>query len=91
MSLLELNGVNVHYGRIQATAPSFTVNEGEVVSLGWRQRRRQDNHPEDHLGAFSTRAGQITFDGDDITKTRRTCAWSRAYREQWRVVASFRA
>ncbi len=43
--------MSVHYGRIQALhSISLNVDEGEIVTLHRRQRRRQDDHHAGDLG-----------------------------------------
>lgn len=71
MTLLELKDVSVHYGRIQAVRDlSFTVEKGEVVSLIGANGAGKTTTMKTISGLLSPSSGTITFDGDDITRTR---------------------
>ncbi|GGC93223.1 ABC transporter ATP-binding protein [Tersicoccus solisilvae] len=71
MTLLELKDVSVQYGRIRAVRDlSFTVEEGEVVSLIGANGAGKTTTMKTISGLLNPSAGSITFDGDDITHTR---------------------
>jgi branched-chain amino acid transport system ATP-binding protein len=71
MTLLELEGVSVHYGRIQAIRNmSFTVNEGEVVSLIGANGAGKTTTMKTISGLLNCSSGKITFAGEDITKMK---------------------
>ncbi|WP_396020470.1 ABC transporter ATP-binding protein [Arthrobacter sp. ISL-48] len=69
--MLELEDVSVHYGRIQAIRNmSFTVNEGEVVSLIGANGAGKTTTMKTISGLLNPTSGKITFAGDDITKMK---------------------
>ncbi len=71
MSLLELHGIDVHYGRIQAIRDlSFTVDEGEIVSLIGANGAGKTTTLKTISGLLRPTAGNISFDGHDITKMK---------------------
>ena len=71
MSLLELNDVSVHYGRIQALhGLTFTVEEGEVVSLIGANGAGKTTTMKTISGLLSPSSGNITFQGEDITMVK---------------------
>lgn len=71
MSLLELKGVDVHYGRIQAIRDlSFHVDEGEVVSLIGANGAGKTTTMKTISGILAPTAGTVFFDGADITKVK---------------------
>ncbi|HEY8701629.1 MAG TPA: ABC transporter ATP-binding protein [Arthrobacter sp.] len=71
MTLLELEDVSVHYGRIQAIRNmSFTVNEGEVVSLIGANGAGKTTTMKTISGLLNPSTGKITFAGQDITKMK---------------------
>ena len=71
MSLLELNDVSVHYGRIQALhGLTFTVEEGEVVSLIGANGAGKTTTMKTISGLLSPSSGNIMFQGEDITKVK---------------------
>ncbi len=71
MTLLELEDVHVHYGRIQAIRNmSFTVNEGEVVSLIGANGAGKTTTMKTISGLLNPTSGKITFAGEDITKMK---------------------
>ena len=54
LSLLSVESLDVFYGDVQAVWDvSFRVEAGEIVTLVGRERRREDDAPEDDLRAFS--------------------------------------
>ena len=71
MTLLELEGVSVHYGRIQALRDiSFTVEEGEVVALIGANGAGKTTTMRTISGLLNCTEGNITFAGQDITKMK---------------------
>jgi branched-chain amino acid transport system ATP-binding protein len=71
MSLLELKNVSVHYGRIQAIKDmSFTVDEGEIVSLIGANGAGKTTTMKTISGLLNPSSGSITFQGQDITKMK---------------------
>ncbi len=66
--LLEVNNLNVYYGAIHALqGVSFTVNEGEVVSLIGANGAGKSTILRTISGLIRTRTGNIIFKGKDIT------------------------
>ncbi|GAA1977229.1 ABC transporter ATP-binding protein [Amycolatopsis minnesotensis] len=71
MTLLELSGVSVHYGRIKAVSElSIKVEEGEIVTLIGANGAGKSTTMRAISGIRPLSAGTITFDGEDITKLR---------------------
>lgn len=71
MTLLELKNVSVHYGRIEAIHDmSFSVAEGEIVSLIGANGAGKTTTMKTISGLLHSSHGSITFDGDDITKMK---------------------
>ncbi|GLY67633.1 ABC transporter ATP-binding protein [Amycolatopsis taiwanensis] len=71
MTLLELSGVSVHYGRIQAVSElSITVEQGEIVALIGANGAGKSTTMRAISGIRPTSAGRITFAGEDITRLR---------------------
>ncbi|MDQ0707475.1 MULTISPECIES: ABC transporter ATP-binding protein [Arthrobacter] len=71
MSLLELKNVSVHYGRIQAIHNmSFTVDEGEIVSLIGANGAGKTTTMRTVSGLLNPSAGSISFMGQDITSMK---------------------
>ncbi|MET4144451.1 branched-chain amino acid transport system ATP-binding protein [Arthrobacter sp. UYCo732] len=71
MTLLEVEGISVHYGRIRAIRNmSFTVNEGEVVSLIGANGAGKTTTMRTISGILNPTAGKITFAGEDITRMK---------------------
>ncbi|HEU0206855.1 MAG TPA: ABC transporter ATP-binding protein [Pseudolysinimonas sp.] len=71
MSLLELNHVDVHYGRIQAIHDmSFSVEEGEIVSLIGANGAGKSTTMKTISGLLNLSSGSILFEGEDITKMK---------------------
>jgi ABC-type branched-chain amino acid transport systems, ATPase component len=70
-TLLELKDVSVHYGRIQALHDiSFSVQEGEVVSLIGANGAGKTTTMKAISGLLGLSSGSIRFDGQDITKLK---------------------
>ena len=66
--LLEVKGLCVNYGRIEAIRDiSFTVEEGEIVTLIGANGAGKTTTMKTISGLRSVRAGTVTFDGQDIT------------------------
>jgi branched-chain amino acid transport system ATP-binding protein len=71
MTLLELKNVDVHYGRIQAIQDmSFSVEEGEIVSLIGANGAGKSTTMKTISGLLNPSSGSILFDGEDITKMK---------------------
>ena len=71
MALLELKNVSVRYGRIEAIHDmSFSVNEGEIVSLIGANGAGKSTTMKTISGLLSPSTGSIHFDGDDITNLK---------------------
>jgi branched-chain amino acid transport system ATP-binding protein len=70
-TLLELDEVVVGYGRIEALhGLSFTVEEGEIVSLIGANGAGKTTTMKSISGLLNLTKGSIKFDGKDITKTK---------------------
>lgn len=71
MALLELEGVNAFYGRIQALRQvSIEVAKGEVVALIGSNGAGKTTTLRTISGLMHPNAGTIRFDGQDISHTR---------------------
>lgn len=71
MTLLELKDVSVFYGRIQAIHNmSFSVNEGEIVSLIGANGAGKTTTMKTISGLLNPTKGSILFEGQDITKVK---------------------
>jgi len=71
MTLLEVDAISVFYGRIRAIRDmSFSVNEGEVVSLIGANGAGKTTTMRTISGILNPAAGKITFAGEDITKMK---------------------
>jgi branched-chain amino acid transport system ATP-binding protein len=67
--LLEVNNLEVFYGRIQAIKGiSFSVNEGEIVTLIGANGAGKSTTLKTISGLRPVATGSILFDGQDITK-----------------------
>ena len=65
MALLEVTGLEVYYGVIQALKGiSFEVNQGEIIALIGANGAAKTT-----TGMILPKAGKIIYDGKDITKT----------------------
>ena len=70
MAMLEVKNLEVYYGVICALKGiSFEVNEGEIVSLIGANGAGKTTTMQSVVGLIPKRAGTVTFDGQDITKT----------------------
>jgi len=68
--LLEVNDLNVYYGAIHALQGiSFTVNEGEIVSLIGANGAGKSTTLRTISGLLRPRKGFVKFKGQDITMT----------------------
>jgi branched-chain amino acid transport system ATP-binding protein len=71
MTLLELKNVSVSYGRIEAIHDmSFSVEEGEIVSLIGANGAGKSTTMKTISGLLNPSKGSISFDGQDITKMK---------------------
>jgi branched-chain amino acid transport system ATP-binding protein len=71
MALLELDHISVHYGRIGALSEvSLSVEDGEIVSLIGANGAGKTTTMRAISGIRPLSAGQIRFDGQDITRLR---------------------
>ena len=69
MALLEVKELQVYYGVIQALKGiSFEVNEGEIVTLIGANGAGKTTTMQSIIGLIPSRHGNVTFDGQDITK-----------------------
>jgi branched-chain amino acid transport system ATP-binding protein len=70
MALLELDGVDAFYGRIQALrGVSIKVEKGEVVALIGSNGAGKTTTLRTISGLMHPTTGTVTFDGRDITRT----------------------
>ena len=71
MTLLELKNVSVHYGRIEAIHDmSFSVEEGEIVSLIGANGAGKTTTMKTISGLLHPSNGSLTFDGEEITRMK---------------------
>jgi branched-chain amino acid transport system ATP-binding protein len=71
MSLLQLDAIHTYYGNIQALkGVSLTVEEGECVTLIGSNGAGKSTTLRSVSGLTPARAGQILFEGRDITRTQ---------------------
>jgi branched-chain amino acid transport system ATP-binding protein len=71
MTLLEVKNVDVRYGRIEAIHDmSFSVDEGEIVSLIGANGAGKSTTMKTISGLLNPSSGSILFDGRDITKMK---------------------
>ncbi|BAI73095.1 branched-chain amino acid transport system ATP-binding protein [Azospirillum sp. B510] len=69
--LLEIEGLNSHYGRIHALrSASLTVREGELVALVGANGAGKTTLLRTLSGVHPASSGRITFDGRDITRMK---------------------
>jgi len=70
MALLELNGVDAYYGRIQALrGVTIQVDKGEVVALIGSNGAGKTTTLRTISGLMHPNRGTISFDGHDVTRT----------------------
>ena len=70
MAMLEIKDLEVYYGMIQAIKGiSFEVNEGEVIALIGANGAGKTTTLHTVSGLLAPKAGTVTFEGKDITKT----------------------
>ncbi|SDT02088.1 ABC transporter ATP-binding protein [Actinopolymorpha singaporensis] len=71
MALLEIAGMSVHYGRIEALRDvSLTVEEGEIVTLIGANGAGKTTTMRAVSGLIPLSRGSIKFNGEDITRLR---------------------
>ena len=69
MAMLEVKNLEVYYGVIQAIKGiSFEVNEGEVIALIGANGAGKTTTLQTITGMLQPKAGEIIFEGKDITK-----------------------
>lgn len=69
MALMEVSGLEVYYGVIQAIKGiSFTVNQGEIIALIGANGAGKTTTLQTITGLIPSKAGKIVYDGKDITK-----------------------
>ncbi|ANC92232.1 MULTISPECIES: ABC transporter ATP-binding protein [Azospirillum] len=69
--LLEIEGLNSHYGRIHALkSASLSVREGELVALVGANGAGKTTLLRTLSGVHPASSGRITFDGCDITRMK---------------------
>ena len=69
MAMLEVKDLQVYYGMIQAIKGiSFEVNQGEVIALIGANGAGKTTILHTVTGLIAPKAGQIFFEGQDITK-----------------------
>lgn len=70
MAMLEVKDLEVYYGVICALKGiSFEVNQGEIVTLIGANGAGKTTTMQSVVGLIPSKAGIVTFDGHDITKT----------------------
>ncbi len=70
MAMLEIKDLEVYYGMIQALKGiSFEVNEGEVIALIGANGAGKTTTLHAVTGLLPVKAGEIIFDGKNVTKT----------------------
>ena len=69
MAMLEVKNLEVYYGVIQAIKGiSFEVNEGEVIALIGANGAGKTTTLQTITGMLQPKAGEIIFEGKDISK-----------------------
>ncbi len=69
MAMLEVNGLQVYYGVIQALKDvSFEVNQGEVIALIGANGAGKTTTLHTLTGLLPAKQGSVIFEGVDITK-----------------------
>ena len=70
MALLEVTGLEVYYGVIQALKGiDFTVDEGEIVTLIGANGAGKTTTMQSVIGLIPSQGGRVIYDGQDITHT----------------------
>ena len=70
MAMLEVKGLQVYYGMIQALKDvSFEVNQGEIIALIGANGAGKTTTLHTLTGLLPSKQGSIVFEGVDITKT----------------------
>jgi branched-chain amino acid transport system ATP-binding protein len=71
VTLLELEDLNVAYGRIQALRGiTLSVEEGQIVTLIGANGAGKTTTMKTVSGLLAPQSGRMTFDGEDLTKIR---------------------
>lgn len=71
MAMLEVKGLSVNYGVIQAVKNvSFEINEGEIVTLIGANGAGKSTIVKTISGLLKPREGQIIYQGEDITREK---------------------
>jgi branched-chain amino acid transport system ATP-binding protein len=71
VTLLELEDLNVAYGRIQALRGiTLSVEEGQIVTLIGANGAGKTTTMKTVSGLLAPQSGRMTFDGEDLTKVR---------------------
>lgn len=69
MAILEVKGLEVFYGVIQAIKGiSFEVNQGEIIALIGANGAGKTTTLQTVTGLIAAKAGKIIYDGEDITR-----------------------
>lgn len=69
MAILEVKGLEVYYGVIQAIKGiSFEVNQGEIIALIGANGAGKTTTLQTITGLIPSKSGTITYEGKDITK-----------------------
>lgn len=69
MALLEVKGLEVYYGVIQALKGiSFEVGNGEIVTLIGANGAGKTTTMQSIMGLIPARSGVLLYDGQEITK-----------------------
>ena len=83
--MLKLESVSISYGAIQAVRDvSIDVPRGEVVTIIGANGAGKSTLLKSIVGLEPVAGGRISFDGQDITKRRRTAerAWASLFRRK---------
>ena len=71
MAILEVKDLEVCYGVIQAIKGiSFEVNQGEIIALIGANGAGKTTTLQTITGLIPSKAGTITYEGNNITKIR---------------------